>query len=62
MTELSILHDENHLFGITAVYDADGTVINGGAHHGPLNDNVVNQTIPLPEGTLIVGFKGKGGD
>jgi len=60
MIELRILHDENHLYGIEAIYNADGTIISGGSHHGPLNENVVNQTIILPEGNLIIGFKGKG--
>jgi hypothetical protein len=62
IVELRVLHDGNHVYGIEAIYSADGTIITGGSHHGPLNLGVVNQAVPLPEGTLIVGFKGNGGD
>lgn len=59
---MRVLHDGKFVYGIEAIYNADGAVISGGVHHGPLGHGVVNQTVPLPEGTNIVGVKGKGGD
>lgn len=62
LSELRVLHDGNLVYGIEAIYNADGSVVSGGVHHGPLNPSVVNQAVPLPEGTHIVKVYGKGGD
>lgn len=62
LSELRVLHDGNLVYGIEAIYNADGAIISGGVHHGPLNPSVVNQAVPLPEGTFITKVYGKGGD
>lgn len=62
ITEIRVLHDGNLVYGIEAIYNADGTIISGGVHHGPLNPGVVNQAVPLPAGTYITEVSGRGGD
>jgi hypothetical protein len=57
ITELRVRHDRNLVFGIEAVYNADGHTIVGGSHHGHFDPNtphLINQAIPMPEGTHIV--------
>jgi hypothetical protein len=62
MKELRVLHDSKLIFGIQAIYEADGQHIEAPIHHGPLSHGVVNQSVQLPEGTFIVGVAGRGGD
>lgn len=62
MTELRVMHDGQLVYGVEAIYNADNHTISGGAHHGPLNPNVVTQSIHMPEGTHIRKVYGKGGD
>lgn len=62
IAELRVLHDWELVYGVEAIYHADGATISGGVHHGPLNPKVINQAVPMPEGTFIVKMWGKGGD
>lgn len=62
LSELRVLHDSNLVFGVEAIYEADGAIISGGIHSGPCHPGVVNQAVPIPAGVFITEFKGRGGD
>lgn len=59
---MRVLHDSNLVFGVEAIYEADGAIISGGIHSGPCHPGVVNQAVPIPAGVYITEFKGRGGD
>lgn len=62
MTELRVIHDNEFIFGVEAIYEADGVSVSGGMHVGSeMNYNVVNQSVVLSDGETITGITGKHG-
>ena len=63
LSELRVIHDGSLVYGVNAIYDVNGTQVDGGAHVGTeMKMGVMNHSIALPPGTSIVGVSGRNGD
>lgn len=63
ITELKVLHDNNMVFGIQAVYSADGDSVDPGVHAGnEMNSDTKTDTVSVPDGKHITGISGRSGD
>eukprot|EP00344_Euplotes_crassus_P002747 CAMPEP_0197003528 /NCGR_PEP_ID=MMETSP1380-20130617/7758_1 /TAXON_ID=5936 /ORGANISM="Euplotes crassus, Strain CT5" /LENGTH=468 /DNA_ID=CAMNT_0042422051 /DNA_START=49 /DNA_END=1456 /DNA_ORIENTATION=- len=63
LAELRVLHDNDLVFGLEAIYEAGGVQFSGGQHAGnEMNHNTVNQSIPLAVGETITKISGKHGN
>ena len=60
---LRVCHDGKFVFGIEAMYEADGQVFSGGAHHGhEMKHGVINQEIVFGYGEYINAITLRAGD
>jgi len=63
VSELRVIHDNKYIFGIEAIYEADGLTLSGGMHIGKeLNHAAVNQAVSLAYGETITSISGQHGD
>ena len=63
MSELRVIHDGNLVYGVTALYEVNGAIVDGGAHvGGEMKPGVMNQSVALPAGTFITKLSGRHGD
>lgn len=63
LAELRVLHDNDLVFGLEAIYEAGGVQFSGGQHAGnEMNHSTVNQSIPLAVGETITKISGKHGN
>lgn len=63
LVELRVLHDNNLVFGIEGIYEANGQQIAPGVHVGKeMNSSTINQSIALSDHKYITGITGKHGD
>ena len=63
MTEIRVLHDNNLIFGVEGIYEANGHTVSPGTHVGnEMNSHTINQSISLPHGTYVSEISGRHGD
>ncbi len=63
LAELRVVHDNDLVFGLEAIYESGGVQFSGGQHVGnEMNHNTVNQSVPLSHGETITKISGKHGN
>ena len=63
LSELRVIHNNNLVFGLEAIYETNGVTMSGGQHVGSEMDHTcINQSIPLALGETITGISGKHGN
>lgn len=63
LAEIRVLHDNNMIFGVEGIYEANGVQWSPGVHVGSeMSSSTINQSIALPAGTYITEISGRHGD